>query len=87
MWGVFLPDFSLIFPSPPFRIPSCSFPCCLLPSMLFSLSMSALCGGELTDPAGTVLSPEWPQSYSKGQDCVWQIHVKEDKRIELDIRM
>ncbi|KAJ8245873.1 hypothetical protein GJAV_G00261220 [Gymnothorax javanicus] len=47
----------------------------------------ALCGGELTDPAGTVLSPEWPQSYSKGQDCVWQIHVKEDKRIELDIRI
>lgn len=47
----------------------------------------ALCGGELTDPVGTVLSPDWPQSYSKGQDCVWQIHVSEDKRIELDVQM
>uniref|UniRef100_A0A673GWK3 Seizure protein 6 homolog n=1 Tax=Sinocyclocheilus rhinocerous TaxID=307959 RepID=A0A673GWK3_9TELE len=47
----------------------------------------ALCGGELTDPVGTVLSPDWPQSYSKGQDCVWQIHVSEDKRIELDIQI
>lgn len=48
---------------------------------------SALCGGDLTDPVGTVLSPDWPQSYSKGQDCLWQIHVSEDKRIELDVQM
>lgn len=48
---------------------------------------SALCGGELTDATGTVLSPDWPQSYSKGQDCVWQIHVSEEKRIELDVQM
>ncbi|XP_069044464.1 seizure protein 6 homolog isoform X2 [Lepisosteus oculatus] len=47
----------------------------------------ALCGGELSEPSGTVLSPDWPQSYSKGQDCVWQIHVSEDKRIELDIQI
>lgn len=54
---------------------------------LLSISYSALCGGELTDATGTVLSPDWPQSYSKGQDCVWQIHVSEDKRIELDVQM
>ncbi|XP_066577793.1 seizure protein 6 homolog isoform X2 [Amia ocellicauda] len=47
----------------------------------------ALCGGELSEPMGTVLSPDWPQSYSKGQDCVWQIHVNEDKRIELDVQI
>uniref|UniRef100_A0A4W5M113 Seizure 6-like protein 2 n=1 Tax=Hucho hucho TaxID=62062 RepID=A0A4W5M113_9TELE len=47
----------------------------------------ALCGGELTDPSSTVLSPDWPQSYSKGQDCVWQIHGNEEKRIELDIQI
>uniref|UniRef100_A0A4W5KKT0 Seizure related 6 homolog (mouse)-like 2 n=1 Tax=Hucho hucho TaxID=62062 RepID=A0A4W5KKT0_9TELE len=47
----------------------------------------ALCGGELTDPSSTVLSPDWPQSYTKGQDCVWQIHVNEEKRIELDIQI
>uniref|UniRef100_A0A6Q2XR46 Seizure 6-like protein 2 n=1 Tax=Esox lucius TaxID=8010 RepID=A0A6Q2XR46_ESOLU len=47
----------------------------------------ALCGGELTDTSGTILSPDWPQSYSKGQDCVWQIHGNEEKRIELDIQI
>lgn len=50
-------------------------------------SLSALCGGELTEPSGTILSPDWPQSYSKGLDCVWQIHGSEEKRIELDIQM
>uniref|UniRef100_A0A3B4AL57 Uncharacterized protein n=1 Tax=Periophthalmus magnuspinnatus TaxID=409849 RepID=A0A3B4AL57_9GOBI len=46
-----------------------------------------LCGGDLTEPSGTILSPDWPQSYSKGLDCVWQIHGSEDKRIELDIHL
>lgn len=49
--------------------------------------MLALCGGELTEPSGTILSPDWPQSYSKGKDCVWQIHGNEEKRIELDVQM
>lgn len=49
--------------------------------------MSALCGGELTEASGTILSPDWPQSYSKGLDCVWQIHGNEEKRIELDVQM
>ncbi|KAI1884670.1 hypothetical protein AGOR_G00228810 [Albula goreensis] len=47
----------------------------------------ALCGGELTTPTGVVLSPDWPQSYSKGQDCIWLIHVSEEKRIELDVQV
>ncbi|KAK7939743.1 hypothetical protein WMY93_003069 [Mugilogobius chulae] len=47
----------------------------------------ALCGGDLTEPSGTILSPDWPQSYSKGLDCVWQIHGSEDKRIELDVHI
>uniref|UniRef100_A0A3B4UZV7 Seizure related 6 homolog like 2 n=1 Tax=Seriola dumerili TaxID=41447 RepID=A0A3B4UZV7_SERDU len=47
----------------------------------------ALCGGELTEPMGTILSPDWPQSYSKGLDCVWQIHGNEEKRIELDVQI
>lgn len=58
-----------------------------VPVLLYPFLISALCGGELTEPMGTVLSPDWPQSYAKGQDCVWQIHVNEDKRIELDIQM
>ena len=51
------------------------------------LPVPAVCGGDLMEPSGTVLSPDWPQSYSKGQDCVWQIHGNEEKRIELDVQM
>ncbi|KFO36288.1 Seizure 6-like protein 2 [Fukomys damarensis] len=47
----------------------------------------AMCGGELSEPAGVVLSPDWPQSYSPGQDCVWGLHVQEEKRILLQVEM
>lgn len=54
------------------------------PDTPFSLAM---CGGELSEPAGVVLSPDWPQSYSPGQDCVWGLHVQEEKRILLQVEM
>lgn len=47
----------------------------------------AMCGGELSEAAGVVLSPDWPQSYSPGQDCVWGLHVQEEKRILLQVEM
>ncbi|XP_043942251.1 seizure 6-like protein 2 [Protopterus annectens] len=47
----------------------------------------ALCGGEISEHTGVVLSPDWPQNYAKGQDCVWEIHVNEDKRVMLDIEI
>nr|XP_027804367.1 seizure 6-like protein 2 isoform X7 [Marmota flaviventris] len=47
----------------------------------------AMCGGELSEPAGVVLSPDWPQSYSPGQDCVWGMHVQEEKRILLQVEI
>ncbi|XP_029556803.1 seizure protein 6 homolog isoform X1 [Salmo trutta] len=47
----------------------------------------AVCSGEITDSAGVVLSPNWPETYDKGQDCIWGIHVEEDKRIMLDIQV
>uniref|UniRef100_A0A8C5YCP9 Seizure 6-like protein n=1 Tax=Microcebus murinus TaxID=30608 RepID=A0A8C5YCP9_MICMU len=46
----------------------------------------AMCGGELSAVAGVVLSPNWPEPYVEGEDCVWKIHVGEDKRIFLDIQ-
>ncbi|XP_041851043.1 seizure protein 6-like [Melanotaenia boesemani] len=46
----------------------------------------AVCSGEITDSAGVVLSPNWPEAYDKGQDCIWGIHVQEDRRIMLDIQ-
>lgn len=50
-------------------------------------SPPAMCGGELSEAAGVVLSPDWPQSYSPGQDCVWGLHVQEEKRILLQVEM
>ncbi|KAM5198041.1 seizure 6-like protein 2 isoform 4-T4 [Hipposideros larvatus] len=47
----------------------------------------AMCGGELSEPAGVVLSPDWPQSYNPGQDCVWGLHVQEEKRILLQVEI
>ncbi|KAM9209608.1 seizure 6-like protein 2 isoform 9-T9 [Dugong dugon] len=47
----------------------------------------AMCGGELSEPAGVVLSPDWPQSYSPGQDCVWGLHVQEEKHILLQVEI
>ncbi|XP_051017690.1 seizure 6-like protein isoform X9 [Acomys russatus] len=46
----------------------------------------AMCGGELSAVAGVVLSPNWPEPYAEGEDCVWKIHVGEEKRIFLDIQ-
>uniref|UniRef100_A0A8C5ZYH9 Seizure related 6 homolog like n=1 Tax=Marmota marmota marmota TaxID=9994 RepID=A0A8C5ZYH9_MARMA len=46
----------------------------------------AMCGGELSAMAGVVLSPNWPEPYAEGEDCVWKIHVGEEKRVFLDIQ-
>lgn len=55
--------------------------------MCMCVCVSAVCSGEITDSAGVVLSPNWPEAYDKGQDCIWGIHVEEDKRIMLDIQV
>uniref|UniRef100_A0A2K5M8I5 Seizure related 6 homolog like n=1 Tax=Cercocebus atys TaxID=9531 RepID=A0A2K5M8I5_CERAT len=47
----------------------------------------AMCGGELSAVAGVVLSPNWPEPYVEGEDCIWKIHVGEEKRIFLDIQV
>lgn len=49
------------------------------------LCFTAVCSGEITDSAGVVLSPNWPEAYDKGQDCIWGLHVEEDKRFMLDV--
>ncbi|XP_030357545.1 seizure 6-like protein isoform X1 [Strigops habroptila] len=47
----------------------------------------ATCGGELTAVAGVILSPNWPEPYAEGEDCVWRVHVGEEKRLFLDIQL
>lgn len=61
--------------------------CWFLSINLGRLCFAAVCSGEITDSAGVVLSPNWPEAYDKGQDCIWGIHVEEDKRIMLDIQV
>ncbi|XP_015276762.1 PREDICTED: seizure 6-like protein [Gekko japonicus] len=46
----------------------------------------AMCGGQLSTAAGVILSPNWPGPYAEGEDCVWRVHVGEEKRIFLDIQ-
>ncbi|XP_021400389.2 seizure 6-like protein isoform X2 [Lonchura striata] len=47
----------------------------------------ATCGGELSAVAGVILSPNWPEPYTEGEDCIWRIHVGEEKRLFLDIQL
>ncbi|XP_060538143.1 seizure 6-like protein isoform X1 [Pantherophis guttatus] len=47
----------------------------------------ATCGGELSTAAGVILSPNWPEPYAEGEDCIWKVHVEEEKRIFLDIQL
>uniref|UniRef100_A0A7M4EVL0 Seizure related 6 homolog like n=1 Tax=Crocodylus porosus TaxID=8502 RepID=A0A7M4EVL0_CROPO len=47
----------------------------------------ATCGGELTAVAGVILSPNWPEPYAEGEDCVWRVRVGEEKRLFLDIQL
>uniref|UniRef100_H3CCX3 Seizure related 6 homolog n=1 Tax=Tetraodon nigroviridis TaxID=99883 RepID=H3CCX3_TETNG len=47
----------------------------------------AVCSGETSESAGVVLSPNWPEAYDRGQDCIWGIHVDEDKRIMLEVQV
>ncbi|XP_074869153.1 seizure 6-like protein [Carettochelys insculpta] len=47
----------------------------------------AMCGGELSAAAGVILSPNWPEPYAEGEDCVWRVHVGEEKRLFVDIQL
>uniref|UniRef100_A0A8C8S0G6 Seizure 6-like protein n=1 Tax=Pelusios castaneus TaxID=367368 RepID=A0A8C8S0G6_9SAUR len=47
----------------------------------------AMCGGELSAMAGIILSPNWPEPYAEGEDCIWRVHVGEEKRLFLDIQL
>lgn len=50
---------------------------------LWLCSMTAACGGNLTGPAGVILSPNYPQPYPPGKECDWRIKVTPDFVIAL----
>uniref|UniRef100_W5KXD0 Seizure related 6 homolog like n=1 Tax=Astyanax mexicanus TaxID=7994 RepID=W5KXD0_ASTMX len=37
----------------------------------------ALCGGDLSGPSGVILSPNWPEWYGEGEDCISFIFISE----------
>ncbi|MGH0144612.1 UNVERIFIED_CONTAM: hypothetical protein FKN15_003784 [Acipenser sinensis] len=41
------------------------------------------CGGNVTGPAGVILSPNYPQPYPPGKECDWRIKVNPDFVIAL----
>lgn len=53
---------------------------CFVPSCLV---VTAACGGNLTGPAGVILSPNYPQPYPPGKECDWRIKVNPDFVIAL----
>uniref|UniRef100_UPI00358FCE16 CUB and sushi domain-containing protein 3-like n=1 Tax=Myxine glutinosa TaxID=7769 RepID=UPI00358FCE16 len=46
-------------------------------------SPAAPCGGNVTGPSGVILSPNYPQAYPAGKECLWIITVNKDFVIEL----
>nr|XP_032815088.1 CUB and sushi domain-containing protein 3-like isoform X2 [Petromyzon marinus] len=47
-------------------------------------SCLAPCGGNLTGPAGFILSPNYPQPYPPGKDCDWLVVVNSDYVVALN---
>nr|XP_032803211.1 seizure protein 6 homolog isoform X4 [Petromyzon marinus] len=47
----------------------------------------ALCGGDVTGSHGIILSPNYPDIYDEGQDCIWGVRVREGRRILLEIQL
>ena len=49
-----------------------------LTDALTLLVVIATCGGNVTGPAGVILSPNYPQPYPPGKECDWRIRVNPD---------
>ncbi|CAG5136892.1 unnamed protein product, partial [Candidula unifasciata] len=41
------------------------------------------CGGDLTEPTGGIVSPNYPQPYSHNAQCFWSITVSQGSAITL----
>lgn len=40
---------------------------------------SALCGGDVRGPSGTILSPGYPEFYPNSLNCTWTVDVTHGK--------
>ncbi|CAH1121617.1 unnamed protein product [Ceutorhynchus assimilis] len=41
------------------------------------------CGGTLSSPSGSIMSPHYPEPYTKNTDCLWKITVSAGSKIQL----
>ncbi|TNN28219.1 CUB and sushi domain-containing protein 1 [Liparis tanakae] len=48
------------------------------PRLSSSRAPAAPCGGHFTGSEGTVLSPNYPRNYTRGQSCVYDVFVPGD---------
>jgi cubilin len=39
------------------------------------------CGGVLTSPEGSIVSPGYPSSYGENAECIWRIEVSHGSRV------
>ena len=56
--------------------------CCIYNVCLWWLFVSE-CGGNLTEPAGSIASPNWPRDYAHHETCVWNITTTKYKVLHL----
>lgn len=58
------------------RVFVCFFICPLKKSASLPSVPPAPCGGHLTSPSGTILSPGWPGFYKDALSCAWVIEAQ-----------
>lgn len=71
-WLFFLLNFPRFF----MPVVSCILSCAYFVAL--PLAPAAPCGGHFTGSEGTVLSPNYPHNYTRGQSCVYDIFVPGD---------
>lgn len=52
-------------------------------SLHSGLTSSALCGGDVRGPSGTILSPGYPELYPNSLNCTWTVDVTHGKGMHL----
>ncbi|XP_060536860.1 cubilin [Cylas formicarius] len=45
-------------------------------------SASTGCGGTLSSPSGSIISPHYPELYAKNTDCIWKITISAGAKIQ-----
>lgn len=51
----------------------------------FTFPPTAVCGGELDAPSGTISSPNYPNLYPHSRVCRWELVVSPGRRVTLTI--